>query len=115
MQAPIDIDPTAGPNSAPIQARSSGRKPEFFRLPFQFLRSISRWAMFQSPHSRTSRPHARASRWGRKPREEAELGRLPLRRGGARGQIHRDDGQRAEHRLEVASLGIELGNAEALR
>ena len=32
-----------------IQARSSGRKPEFFRLPFQFFRSISLCAMFQSP------------------------------------------------------------------
>src|SRR5258706_2926970 len=37
-------------NTALSQARSSGRKPEFFRLERQFLRSISLWAMFQSPH-----------------------------------------------------------------
>src|SRR5258706_15874260 len=37
-------------NTPVSQARSSGRKPEFFRLERQFLRSISLWAMFQSPH-----------------------------------------------------------------
>ena len=32
-----------------IQARSSGRKPLFLRLPFQFFRSISWCAMLMSP------------------------------------------------------------------
>src|SRR6266511_856667 len=40
------------------QARSSGRKPEFFRFERQFFRSISLWAMFQSPQSTSSRPLA---------------------------------------------------------
>src|SRR6266403_6237514 len=37
-------------------SRSSGRKPEFFWLERQFLRSISLCATFQSPQSMTSRP-----------------------------------------------------------
>src|SRR5713101_6543584 len=40
------------------QARSSGRNPEFLRFPRQFSRSISLWAMFQSPHRTNSRPLA---------------------------------------------------------
>src|SRR6266850_3715021 len=36
-------------------ARSSGRKPEFFRFERQFFRSISWCAMFQSPHRTNSR------------------------------------------------------------
>ena len=48
-------------------SRSSGRKPEFFRFERQFLRSISLWAMFQSPQITNSRPHARiASSFGMK-------------------------------------------------
>src|SRR4029453_2476317 len=43
-------------NTRVSQARSSGRKPEFFWLDFQFLRSISWCAMFQSPHRMTSWP-----------------------------------------------------------
>src|SRR5690606_40906184 len=41
------------PNSLSIHALSSGRKPEFFWLERQFLRSISLWAMFQSPQMRS--------------------------------------------------------------
>jgi hypothetical protein len=48
-------------------ARSSGRKPEFFWFERQFFRSISLWAMFQSPQTTTSRPlRASASMRGRK-------------------------------------------------
>src|SRR6266513_3588547 len=39
-------------------ARSSGRNPEFFRFERQFFRSISLWAMFQSPQRTNSRPLA---------------------------------------------------------
>src|SRR5690606_5957856 len=53
--------PTSSNNSV-SQARSSGRKPEFFWLPRQFLRSISLWAMFQSPQMMYSRPLLRYSR-----------------------------------------------------
>ena len=42
-------------NTRVSHARSSGRKPEFFRLLRQFLRSISRCAMFQSPQRTISR------------------------------------------------------------
>src|SRR5258705_5029662 len=42
------------------QARSSGRKPEFLRLPRQFSRSISLCAMFQSPQITNSRPLLRS-------------------------------------------------------
>ncbi len=44
------------------QARSSGRNPEFFWFERQFFRSISRCAMFQSPHRMNSRPEALISR-----------------------------------------------------
>src|SRR6266851_2544527 len=45
-------------NASVSQARSSGRKPEFFRLERQFFRSVSLWAMFQSPQRTNSRPLA---------------------------------------------------------
>jgi hypothetical protein len=45
-----------------IQARSSGRKPLFLRLPRQFLRSISLCAMLMSPTRITSRSLASACR-----------------------------------------------------
>jgi hypothetical protein len=61
-----------------IQARSSGRKPEFFRLDFQFFRSISLWAMFQSPHRMTSRPLAEVFQVGHEAFHETELRRLAL-------------------------------------
>ena len=48
----------ASSNTRVSQARSSGRKPEFFWLPFQFFRSISLCAMFQSPQMTNSRPLA---------------------------------------------------------
>src|SRR3954471_6096738 len=43
-------------------ARSSGRKPALARLPFQFLRSASRWATLRSPVTRTRSPAAAARR-----------------------------------------------------
>src|SRR5471030_2567922 len=53
-------------NTCVIHVRSSGRKPEFFWFERQLRRSISLCAMFQSPHSTTSRPHlTSACRWGR--------------------------------------------------
>src|SRR5690606_37530594 len=48
------------------QARSSGRKREFFWLERQFLRSISLWAMFQSPQRRISQLRFfRSFKWAR--------------------------------------------------
>src|SRR5258706_6234535 len=48
-------------NTSLSHARSSGRNPEFFRFERQFFRSISLWAMFQSPHRTNSRPLALSS------------------------------------------------------
>src|SRR5579871_6055 len=45
--------------------------------------------------------------------EEAELGLLALRARGTGGQVQRHDRQRAEPRLEIAALRVELGRAEA--
>src|SRR6266478_4265108 len=45
-------------NVSVSHARSSGRNPEFFRFERQFFRSISLWAMFQSPQRTNSRPLA---------------------------------------------------------
>ena len=47
------------PNTLSIQARSGGRNPELLRLPRQFFRSISLWAMFQSPQMMNSRRRRR--------------------------------------------------------
>src|SRR5437879_9236475 len=45
------------PSNTPVsQARSCGRKPEFFWFDLQLLRSISWCAMFQSPHRMISQP-----------------------------------------------------------
>src|SRR3989344_5158674 len=62
------------PNSSKIfvsQARSSGRKPEFFWFARQFFKSISLCAMFQSPQRMYSRPSRRSfcntgRKWSRK-------------------------------------------------
>ncbi|CAM5299629.1 hypothetical protein STENM327S_08805 [Streptomyces tendae] len=52
--------PSAGSRTRLSHSRSSGRNPEFFLLARQFFRSASRWAMFQSPQTTTSRPSAAA-------------------------------------------------------
>jgi hypothetical protein len=97
-----------------IQARSSGRKPEFFWLLFQFLRSISLCAMFQSPQMTTSRPSALQFLQVRQEDfHEAELGQLALRRGGTGRAVDRDHGQVADVGTGVAALVVELDAAEA--
>src|SRR5450830_123735 len=48
-------------NKRVSHARSSGKKPEFFWLLFQFFKSISLWAMFQSPQITSSLPSAMRS------------------------------------------------------
>ena len=50
----------ASSNTRVIHARSSGRNPELFWLPRQFLMSCLVCAMFQSPHSTTLRRLARS-------------------------------------------------------
>ena len=81
------------------QARSSGRKPEFFWLLRQFLRSICWCAMFQSPHSTISlRPALQRGQVRQERLEETELGRLPVRARRARGQVEADDDERRRSR-----------------
>ena len=67
-------------NTRVSHARSSGRNPEFFWLLRQLRRSIGWCAMFQSPHSTTSRPLC-DERFEMRQEciEKAELRRLPMR------------------------------------
>ena len=91
------------------QARSSGRKPEFFWLLRQFLRSISLVRDVPVAAEDDLAPLAAQLREMRQERlEEAELRRLAMRPARARRQVDADHRELAEVRLEIAPLGVEL-------
>jgi hypothetical protein len=88
------VDQAASSSRRVIQARSSGRKPLFFWLPRQFLRSISWCAMLTSPTRMNSRSAFSASGAGTRV-QEAELGGLPLFAAGPAGKVAADDAELA--------------------